>query len=102
MADGTCSKPGCGKQLDTEGYPRWCRACRKSYKADYDAARSEMYESRGFAAGVTAMRYAVMEHFRRFLNAHFSAPEVSEMVRRLPGPGDVKADAGSVPAKSDR
>lgn len=95
-----CTKEECPNILDTTGYPKWCSACRNQYQKDYRALAAQMTETRGFAAGVTAMRWAVAQYFVAFGKAVFSASEVAEMVRKLPGPGDVKAPAGNVRATS--
>ncbi len=75
-----CSR--CESELDTEGTPRWCKKCRAKYQREYQALRKEMGESRGFAAGCSAMREFMAEHFRTFGSARFSGVEVWDMIRK--------------------
>ena len=79
-----CTK--CGGVLDTENYPRWCKACRAKHRREYEATKAEMTESRGFAGGCSAMRDALGRYFLQFPSAHFSGAEVRMMIGRLPGP----------------
>lgn len=80
-----CSK--CTKPLDTTGYPRWCLACRAKYKREYESARKEMTESRGFAAGISAMREYLAQNFRKYGSAGaFTGYEIAETIMRAKGP----------------
>ncbi len=79
-----CSK--CSGVLDSEGYPKWCKACRSKYNKEYAATKEEMQETRGFSAGVSAMRHAMAEHFKLFGNARFSGVELWQMISKAPGP----------------
>ena len=79
-----CSK--CGESLDTAGYPRWCKACRKAYKQDYEVLKEGMTETRGFAAGVSAMRECVAAEFGAQASAGFTGYQVEGLVRQMPGP----------------
>lgn len=76
----TCSR--CQKPLDADGSPRWCKACRAKYQRDYQALKKEMSESRGFAAGCSAMRDTLAKHFEQFQRARFSGAEIAKMIRR--------------------
>lgn len=87
----TCSRENCGKPLDTSGYPRWCKACRSSYKTQYAALQKEMSETRGFAAGISAMRECAADLFSEYGSGQFSGYEIEQMIRSMPGP--VKAAA---------
>lgn len=79
-----CSK--CDGSLDTSGTPHWCKACRAKYKREYDATVKEMTESRGYAAGVTAMRTYLAENFRQYGSAGFSGSEIADTIMQVKGP----------------
>ncbi len=83
-AEVKCSR--CEEPLDTDGSPRWCKKCRAKYRREYESTKKEMSESRGYAAGQSAMRAALAGYFYRFGGAHFSAAEISVMIQRAPGP----------------
>jgi hypothetical protein len=83
MEDVSAKCTRCEKDLDTTGYPRWCRACKGKYQREYNATRKEMHETRGFAAGASAFRAAVVARMRLFGSAHFSGAEVASMVERF-------------------
>ncbi len=90
----TCSK--CDKALDTTGYPLWCRSCRAANKREYENTRREMQESRGYAAGVTAMRHYLAENFRRYGTAgSFSGVEIAATIMQVRGPFDEDRPASS-------
>jgi predicted amidophosphoribosyltransferase len=78
---GICSK--CGATLDREGSPKWCKSCRAKYQREYEATKSEMVESRSFAAGCGQMRQFLADHFASFGNARFSGTEVWDMIRKV-------------------
>lgn len=80
----TCSR--CEKHLDTNGYPKWCKACRAAYKREYESLRTQMGEGRGFAAGVSAMRDCVCTELDRLGFSNFEAREIRDFVRAMPGP----------------
>lgn len=79
-----CSK--CGSAIDTTGYPVWCKACRAKYQKDYKAARAEMTESRGYAAGIAAMRAHLAGHFDRLGSGAFTGFEIAGLIRQSKGP----------------
>lgn len=83
---GVCSK--CTEPLDTAGSPPWCKACRAKYQRDYKAIRAEMTESRGYAAGVSAMREHLAKRFEHLGAGSFSGAEVAYLVRQSKGPVD--------------
>lgn len=85
--ESTCSR--CTKTLDTAGSPPWCKACRAKYQRDYKALRDEMKESRGFAAGVSAMRAHLAGQFERLGSGTFSGYESAGLIRQAKGPADV-------------
>ena len=86
----TCSREDsgkvCGKPLDTAGYPRWCKACRSAYKSQYATLQKEMQETRGFSAGISAMRECAADMFGEYGSGQFSGYEVAGMIRQMPGP----------------
>jgi hypothetical protein len=83
MAD--CSK--CNGLLDTEGYPLWCKACRAKHKREYEATRKEMTESRGYAAGVAAMRDYLATRWSAYGTAgSFTGAEIAQVIRESRGP----------------
>lgn len=80
-----CSK--CSGELDTTGYPKWCKACRASNKRDYEATKKEMAESRGFAAGVSAMRTYLAENFQQYgSSGSFTGMEIAATIMQVKGP----------------
>lgn len=79
-----CSR--CESPLDTTGSPKWCKACRAKNQREYMALRKEMAESRGFAAGVSAMREAVVREFDRLGRQNVNAFACAKWVREMPGP----------------
>lgn len=86
MAEPTvCSK--CDGALDTEGYPRWCKKCRAAHRREYEATKKEMSESRGFAAGMSAMREYLATNFRQYGSAgSFTGYEIADTIMRAKGP----------------
>ncbi len=77
----------CGKILDTEGSPRWCKVCRAKYQREYKDIVKEMTESRGFAAGMTAMREYLVANFARYgTQGSFTGAEIAAVIQRAKGP----------------
>lgn len=80
-----CSK--CEKPLDTSGFPHWCKACRAKNQREYMALRKEMAETRGFAAGVSAMREYVAANFEVYnFPQVFTGVEIARIVRTCADP----------------
>ena len=79
-----CSR--CEKPLDTTGFPKWCKACQASYRREYNSTRKQMAETRGFAAGVAAMRKFLVDRFGGYRIQHFSGPEIAGIIQRCDGP----------------
>ena len=81
-----CSR--CGGDLDTTDYPKWCKDCRKTNKKQWEATRKEMTESRGFAAGVSAMRAYLAKNFdeRYGTQTEFTGMEIAHIIRTCKGP----------------
>ena len=74
-----CSK--CHAALNTTGYPLWCQACRTKHKRDYEEARKEMRESRGYAAGISAMRDHLAKNFSVYGTAGaFNGAEIAHII----------------------
>ncbi len=87
------SQESCGKctgALDTEGYPKWCKACRAKYHREYQReylnSKKQMTESKSFAEGVTAMRVYLAENFRRYGAAGFTGSEIAQTILTVKGP----------------
>lgn len=80
-----CSK--CEGALDTTGYPLWCKSCRAKNKREYEATKKQMQETRGYAAGVSAMRAYLAAQFLKFGTAgSFSGVEISRIIEHCKGP----------------
>jgi hypothetical protein len=89
-AERPCSK--CAGELDTAGYPLWCKKCRAANKREYEATKKEMQESRGYAAGVSAMRDYLVKQFAGFGGSgDFSGNDVAKMIQTCRGPFDPPA-----------
>ena len=80
--DLNCSK--CGKALDADGSPSWCKSCRAKYQREYQIRRHEQSKRNGYAAGAAAMKTAIAERFRLYGNAHFSGIEAAAMITKAP------------------
>jgi hypothetical protein len=93
---GECTR--CGGQRTTSGYPLWCHACQAKRKREYEATKKEMSETRGFAAGVTAMRHYLAGHFRQYGPAGFTGTEIAATIMTVKGPGTVSQPT-SLPAE---
>jgi hypothetical protein len=103
MANGTAVKPEipvseqcskCGNPREADGYPKWCNGCRATYKREYEILRKEMTETRGYAAGVSAMRAYLAERFLQLASGHFDGREVARLISQATGPnGKVKRQA---------
>lgn len=81
-----CSR--CEGPRDTEGYPKWCKECRAKYRREFRDTEKEMRESRGFAAGCTAMRNAIAIRFQGYGSAIFSGVEAGHIAMKTTSPGD--------------
>jgi len=79
-----CSK--CSTTLDTEGYPKWCKACRAKYKREYESLKGDMAASRGFSQGVEAMAQTLALEFGRKGPAMVSCSEVAGAIQVAPRP----------------
>lgn len=97
---GTCQRVGdsgdaCGKPLDTAGYPLWCRKCQASYRRDYTAQKKQMAETRGFAAGCSAMRSALVMEFERMGRQNVNAFQIARWLRSYEMPAGERASAAA-------
>lgn len=72
----------CGKPLDTTNYPLWCKACRAAHRRGYESTRDEMSETRGFAAGASAMQAALAAQFQAS-GGMFNGPTAAGWVRKF-------------------
>ena len=79
-----CSK--CSSQLDTEGYPRWCKNCRATYKREYEALKADRASGKGFLRGIEALRETLAGEFERLGSGNFTAYEVAHLIRQTPAP----------------
>lgn len=79
-----CSR--CEGPLDgVNGFPRYCKACRKAYDREYRALKLEMSETRGFAAGVSALREHLVKKFNAIPpSATFNGPQAAQWVKTEP------------------
>lgn len=80
-----CTK--CDQLLDTTGYPLWCKSCRAKHKREYEATKKEMQESRGYCAGMSAMREYLASKFQQYGSAgSFTGYEIAATIRQCAGP----------------
>lgn len=80
-----CSK--CNEELDTEGTPKWCKACRAKYQKEYQATKEGKAEAAGFALGAEAMRQEVVNSFAKVpAGGLMMAGEIAAYVAGLPAP----------------
>jgi hypothetical protein len=63
MAELKCGK--CGDNLDTTGYPLWCKSCRAKYKREYEETKSGMVEHSAYLRGADAMRAKLLEEISK-------------------------------------
>ena len=82
--DKECSR--CEGPLDTTGYPLWCKKCQSAYRREYQATRKQMSESRGFCAGVTAMRNFLAKQFAQYGAGSFSGTEIAALILQSKDP----------------
>lgn len=91
-----CAQRGCGKPLDREGEPRWCKSCWARYQREYQVLKLDRSERKGFVMGREAMRKIIAEEFVRLQAATFRGAEIATLVLNMPGPlVSDKADAES-------
>lgn len=77
----------CEQPLDTTGTPQWCKQCRATYQREYNATKKQMQESRGYAAGIAAMRDYLAGKFREYGTAgSFTGIEVAHYIAQSHGP----------------
>ncbi len=93
-----CSR--CDQPLDTTGFPRWCKACQTKYRKELAATKREMQESRGYAAGVSAMRdYLARQFAERYgPDVRWSGTEISQIIKQCRGPFDSSPPASGQPS----
>ena len=77
-----CSR--CEGELDTEGYPKWCKKCKAKWQREYQSLKKEMGERHGYTSGCRDARAALADHFLRFPNSMFSGTEVWAMINKAP------------------
>jgi hypothetical protein len=79
-----CTK--CSEELDTTGYPLWCRKCRAAHKREYEQTRKEMYTNQAFLTGARTMRQSLAVAFDGLGGGQFSGGEISDLILRAPLP----------------
>lgn len=79
-----CSR--CSKDLDTEGSPNWCKACRAKYQREYKELIAKRTSERAFNAGVEAMRQTLAMEFSRHGRVMLSGQEVAFAINNSPRP----------------
>lgn len=86
--DKTCSR--CEGELDTTGYPRWCKKCRATNQREYNRTIREMSETRGFAAGfaagAAAMRVKIVSHCQGLGSGRFPGAMLAGWIAKLSNP----------------
>lgn len=81
----TCSL--CDAELDTTGYPLWCKACRTSKKKALKEAHEQMATGKGFAAGAEQMRRAMVDQLAKLNPAALTNfNEIMLWIRDFPSP----------------
>lgn len=82
--DSKCNK--CKGILDTDGYPLWCKACRATYKREYNATLSNRDRAVGFHQGIDADRDMLGLEFARLGRAVFNGAQVVFIICQSPRP----------------
>jgi hypothetical protein len=89
-AEVKCAK--CGESCEPGSSRGWCKGCNAAYQREYERTKKEMTESRGYAAGVSAMRDYLIKNFDKYGSAGmFSGYEIADIIRRVKGPFDSPA-----------
>ena len=79
-----CSK--CKKPLDTDGTPKWCKACRAEYQRTYNATKEGRAEAKGFAKGVSAMRKIFVDNWFELGSSKFNGYEIAHVAQNCVAP----------------
>lgn len=79
-----CTK--CGGDLDTKGFPLWCKKCQNVYRKQYYAVLKERAQKNGVAAGVQLMRDYLASQFEKYNFQRFSGPEIAYTIRNATAP----------------
>lgn len=80
----TCSR--CSKELDTEGSPNWCKACRAKYQREYKDLIARRSSEKAYNAGVEAMRQTLALEFSRIGKAILTGREIAFAISHAPRP----------------
>ncbi len=81
----TCSL--CDAQLDTTGYPLWCKSCRTLRKRALKEAHAQMATGKGFAAGAEQMRASQIAKLDEMASwATLEVRDVITWIREFPAP----------------
>ena len=82
MPDETTLCSRCTKnEVDGDGYPQWCKPCKAAYQKEYQAAKGNRHEAKGFSRGVSAMRENLICQFLRFPVGQFSGQDVARLIK---------------------
>jgi hypothetical protein len=89
-AEVNCAK--CGNSCEPGSSRGWCKPCNAEYQRGYEKTKKEMTESRGYAAGVSAMRDYLIKNFAQYgSSGHFTGYEIADIIHRVKGPFDQPA-----------
>lgn len=88
LMEGTESKlcTKCGGDLDTKGFPLWCKKCQNVYRKQYYAVLKERAQKNGVAAGMQLMREFLAEQFKKYTIQKFSGPEITYIIQTASNP----------------
>lgn len=89
----TCSR--CPAVLDTEGSPKWCKACRTQYQKDHKATKQEMAEAKAFADGCVATKNALANAFMAHPIGMFYGAEAAKYCANFKSPSFVQKTTDS-------
>jgi len=81
-----CSKCGENPRADDDGTNPWCKPCRAKYQKEYQEGKLGRERSKGFAAGVEAMRNLLVDEFDKIGSGYFTGTETAVLIERAPGP----------------
>ncbi len=64
----------------------WCSDCKAEAQSRYMASRDGMFQAKGFAQGVSALREALASEFARLGTGYFRGDECAALVRTAAAP----------------
>lgn len=83
-----CSKCKTRPRADSISTNPWCLECRAEYAREYRALKKEMRESRGYAAGQSAMRDHLALMLDRLGSSMINAHDTAQWIRKQTVPED--------------